>query len=884
MMDLEVVGRHALLFDDDANATFVNSRDALVEWYSLVIDRYDVRHLLQHPPPPLKKQCHHPSSPTSSESELDQERYLDLPPPDDHDSLSLLESDNGPEPAVGGGYHAVTFSYGNPDVSTDKENSDAGFGRSVFLPPFLVPESLLQNLPPTEKVHQIIARTAIFVRKHGGQSEFVLNVKQRANRAFGFLMPDHHLHAYFKFLVDHVDLLNSDVDAEPVHEKNEDSGNNPKIDVFGGALSLLGSLYGSGEDEEGTFQFVSESIEKEPGESLDPANAIISHGSECAESSVGLAGKVEEVSNTLLCAAKEKSPFSKRNRTVTADNSDATSSRKREGDARGLFGVSVEEPWVSTLPSTSRVEPLILEPPSHLKRMVDKIVEFILKKGKEFEALVIEQDSKNGRFPFLLPSNQYHPYYLKVLQKSQESKFPGGCFAAPNHDTMGNVTGKKGRLKDDNDAIPKGSSVSDIPFDSERKEKFKMVIGGSKKDAQDLPPKPIQKQSGVSVDTAAAILLAATRGLRYHKSDIIPKKSMDDSSLGLSEGEPTSSFGSLYLQRGQSSTQKPIPNGETHDSMSIELSRSVGQSEMEGSRTSDVSMAKAIAKAAALTAASEADSSEASLTKEQNQKAERLKRAKMFAVMIKGGTASNEKDPLSCLSAEPPDSMQSGLLDSGSKASTMNDATLAPDTSKLSVAEVDLLGIEREGGTAPVDAKTSNESKSGRHDSGDNLKERKLRKYRPRSRTYEEGNDDDDDGRDHKHSRKKHRSHRSSSSKDERKHRKRHSSPDYGESRHSRHKHHRSSEDEHKHGLRSKKHSCHSGKKVELENDVSTEDMARTNAPRVDDSGNGVATRNSLKEPREGSNPLAAGTIPSDTTIVSDDLRAKVRAMLLATM
>lgn len=85
-MDLEVIGRHALLFDDDTNASFVNSAAALVEWNSLSIDRYDVRHLLSAPPPRVKRRLspsRHPDSP--SESELDHDRYLDLPSPSAED-------------------------------------------------------------------------------------------------------------------------------------------------------------------------------------------------------------------------------------------------------------------------------------------------------------------------------------------------------------------------------------------------------------------------------------------------------------------------------------------------------------------------------------------------------------------------------------------------------------------------------------------------------------------------------------------------------------------------------------------------------------------------------------------------------------------------------
>ena len=82
-MDLEVVGRHALFFDDDAMAAFVNSSEALVEWNSLFIDRYDVRHLLPGPLPPRlrRRPVHSPDAAavSAAEADLDYERYLDLP-------------------------------------------------------------------------------------------------------------------------------------------------------------------------------------------------------------------------------------------------------------------------------------------------------------------------------------------------------------------------------------------------------------------------------------------------------------------------------------------------------------------------------------------------------------------------------------------------------------------------------------------------------------------------------------------------------------------------------------------------------------------------------------------------------------------------------------
>lgn len=86
-MDLAVEGRHALLFDDDATAAFVNARDALVPWSgdpALLIDRYDVRHLLDRipPRPPVRaasRLCEVPAVDGVTSSQLDRERYLDLP-------------------------------------------------------------------------------------------------------------------------------------------------------------------------------------------------------------------------------------------------------------------------------------------------------------------------------------------------------------------------------------------------------------------------------------------------------------------------------------------------------------------------------------------------------------------------------------------------------------------------------------------------------------------------------------------------------------------------------------------------------------------------------------------------------------------------------------
>ncbi|XP_076916858.1 uncharacterized protein LOC143576709 [Bidens hawaiensis] len=74
----------------------------------------------------------------------------------------------------------------------------------------------------------------------------------------------------------------------------------------------------------------------------------------------------------------------------------------------------------SSLPPIPKTELMLVDPPSEMKRLVEKIVEFIIKNGRQFETVLMEQDRGHGRFPFLIPSNIFHPYYLKVLQRTQE--------------------------------------------------------------------------------------------------------------------------------------------------------------------------------------------------------------------------------------------------------------------------------------------------------------------------------------------------------------------------------------------------------------------------------------------------------------------------------
>ncbi|KAL0921144.1 hypothetical protein M5K25_008188 [Dendrobium thyrsiflorum] len=858
-MDLEVDGRHALLFDDDSTASFVNSREALVPWNqdaSLLIDRYDVRHLLDRIPPrpagsTWRQRVLDDACDAVSLAELDSERFRDLPPPGDEERADFDSATRETSAATcSGAYQAVPFSYRDKNLYSIHENIEYNSG---FRPPFEVPEFLTNCLPPTEKLHQIMARTAIFVSDHGGQSEIVLRVKQGNNPTFGFLMPDHHLHAYFRYLVDHPQILKHYTDSPKLEE---DKSNNHSSEV--GALSLLGYVYGTGDDDDATLR--TEIKETENHNLVSDANATVpTENGEARRAFLGNEGPVKLPSST---CTKEK-PLSVKK--ISSGNATTIAMSRKTGDG----GLSlVKDLAQSSHKGTADLKSSILEPPSFLKRTIEKIVEFIVRNGKQFEAILIEQDRNFGRFPFLISTNQYHSYYQKIFEEAHEMKMQGKNLFDEKNDAEHNRGNKKKSENHGKDANINGRNLDELSdgayYDPQRKEKFKMVLGGQKKDSQDQQSKAT-KHSGLSADEAAAIVLAATRGVS--PANTLRKKSPDGgghssknsgatvdeaaaivmaATRGRSpasapqnmprDNSRTSSSGSL---QGIKPISKFASNGISGISVSAGLSGSTTQSDKKSYQTtsSDVTVATVIAKTVALAASREADSAEAALTKEQKLKAERLRRAKMFAAVIKSGN--------NCLGE---------LANSGSNRS----GSMEPSTGGSIHMDTDskTVGIEREGSSVPFDTEAS----------GRELESRKRRHSRYRGHL-----DDSDSDEDRKHARKKHHSSRH---KDEQMFRTSHSSSKEKEARH-RHKHYSSSEDERRH-KRSSEHHHHSrsNRKQESEDKDTLKSIDSSEGPSV--SLTGV----SIRADESASN----GKQTSDATEIPNDLRAKIRAMLLETL
>ncbi|KAL2620558.1 hypothetical protein R1flu_000763 [Riccia fluitans] len=678
--EIAVVGIHYRSFDDDSMAAFVNSPAAQVPWNgdkNLMIDRYDVRHLLQDLSGIRRRR--RPPSPSLdvSKEELDYERYRDLeglgnPSPATEDDANKYEND------AGGQYQRVGFNYSNGgDQATQGETGDRSTEETAFSPPFPVPEHLIPKLPSTLKVHQIMAGTAKFVIEHGGQAEIVLRVKQASNPTFGFLMPDQYHHEYFRFLVDNPQLVGIGLStAEPVAAAVQ-----LLSEEAGGGLSLLGTAYGDSDEEDdmGTEAKLNQ-LEVENAEGASKGDNVSddqSGGSEpvldselqtavSSENGTGNSGDSANAARSVEAVENE-------------NQSGGDGEPPRNGDEDTVAGpmeplppgteisepmeVDSEETGVPTQHSEQDLPPY-KEPPLQQRRIIDKMVEFISRNGKEFEAVVRERDKKDGRFQFLLPWNEYYPYFSQSLEAARQangSSLSSGNEAPSTPETEVPTSEVHSDDKQTNDHFLKGVPYRDDSSEPDRVRMhevednkpetsydeldvmgfdavmaavraatrgFPRAVEGTELAApQPKSPERVESPPVGSDDAVLAAIRAATGAARRSK---IEEPSVAGKVLIQSKGSAGSSGAAEQLslqavQRVEEEIRKL--SGSATEALDLRLPLAEG----------DVVVGKIVAKAAALAAGQEGDSADALLSPGGKRKAERLKRAKLFAAMLKEG-------------------------------------------------------------------------------------------------------------------------------------------------------------------------------------------------------------------------------------------------------
>eukprot|EP00898_Chlorokybus_atmophyticus_P007557 jgi/Chlat1/7802/Chrsp66S07252 len=364
--ELAVVGWSCQLFHDDDAAEFVQQGRGLVPWMgsdTLLVDRYDVRHLLSELP--VKRKRH--AAADAAEAELDAERYGDLwaakqeeqrqqVQEEEQDAFQqyYAEQEAAQESAAdvrtASGYQNVPYSYNDEQIEQEAPAAPAP-GRPAsaepYVPPFELPEHLqgLGVRPATMKHHKVIVGTADFVRSHppsrAGQVEVLLRVKQGSNPMFAFLTPGDPLHPYYQYILKH----------NPQPPKPQP----PAVS----SLALVSMAYN----------------EEEPDDE------------QCAREA-------------------ETGPLPRSHAQVTIQAKMAVPAAHDEEPAPP--GVTPVVPG-SAHPSA---------PPPDIKQVIDKMVEYVRKNGLEFEISIKVREKMNPKFAFLLPWNQWNPYYVAVAAKS----------------------------------------------------------------------------------------------------------------------------------------------------------------------------------------------------------------------------------------------------------------------------------------------------------------------------------------------------------------------------------------------------------------------------------------------------------------------------------
>lgn len=311
--------------------------------------------------------------------------------------------------------------------------------------------------------------------------------------------------------------------------------------------------------------------------------------------------------------------------------------------------------------------------------------------------------------------NESAPRALSLLNKKKKSLVGTKEFIQPNKKIVSQLMANEAPRKVATDAS------SRLPRKSDSKTSSWHSVPSSK----DL-------DYGMSAEAAAAVVFAATRGARGLKQDS-SNNNKSPSSSGLS-------------QKDLEANRQPSAVGVSKGNSLLGL----GQT--------DVRLAKAVAEAAAIAASHEADSADALLTPAEKLKAERLRKAKMFAAMIKSGRCVSK-------SVEKPDGQ---LLDTLPAAtSTKSDDVRTDSFSGLMVngkAVSNGRAVSTEESPQIEEVEDSEINKSVRAGITDlmnkqSLKERVYRK-RENKEHKSKGQRSDSEESEHRRKRKSHQDHR----------------------------------------------------------------------------------------------------------------------------
>ncbi|XP_065365952.1 protein suppressor of white apricot [Calliphora vicina] len=441
-VDLLVFGYACKVFRDDGKARDIDQGKHLIPWMgdnNLKIDRYDVRgalyDLTPYEPPPGgygNRLDYLTAEEQRAEQLCEEERYLFLYSNEEdvitkqEEELKRLQQETN-----GSSYSQVGFAYDpSQQIGPNREeffnSPTCEEAEQAFQLPynFQVPDGM--QLPETMKQHAIIEKTARFIASQGVQMEILLKAKQSNNAQFEFLSRNSILNPYYKYVVSSIKDGTYPQHTEAKEKDNKDTDNangNTLVSVENVVVKPVVTVptikYKPSADCAYT-QLISK-IKGVPLSELhdESSRQSLASQQESANNSPSLTPVLLQYNGATFIT--EQDDNSNSNMTVTQSSGDnLNDSQPKVEILKNSSALALAQNYSSdseteeeTVEEAKEKTPPKLEfplPPESLQNIIDKTAVYVIKNGRQFEETLRSKSVE--RFTFLLPDNEYYPYYM----------------------------------------------------------------------------------------------------------------------------------------------------------------------------------------------------------------------------------------------------------------------------------------------------------------------------------------------------------------------------------------------------------------------------------------------------------------------------------------
>lgn len=278
------------------------------------------------------------------------------------------------------------------------------------------------------KQHAIIEKTARFIASQGVQMEILLKAKQSNNVQFEFLSQSSTLNPYYKYVISSIKDGSYPQRVEPKDKDNKEIDNtddhltvSAKQTVAKPVVTVPTIKYKPSADCAYT-QLISK-IKGVPLSELHDENSRQSSLSqqESANNSPSLTPVLLQYNGATFVTEQDDNSNSNMTIMQSSTNDSLNDSQPKVEILKNSSALALAQNYSSDSetedeksdePPTHKTPPKLEFPlpPESLQNIIDKTAVYVIKNGRQFEETLRSKSVE--RFTFLLPDNEYYPYYM----------------------------------------------------------------------------------------------------------------------------------------------------------------------------------------------------------------------------------------------------------------------------------------------------------------------------------------------------------------------------------------------------------------------------------------------------------------------------------------